>query len=111
MISNIFHPIGASAATPAAQASGAVTASVTQITLPTLPATQGSRDVVYRFVVDGAQAISWAYGTNSNLTVSNGVYMLGNTVETFLVPQGTTTISVIAAATGTTLRLIPGDGQ
>lgn len=111
MISNIFHPIGASAATPASQANGAVTASVTQITLPTLPGTQGTRDVVYRFVVDGPQSIAWAYGANGNLTLSNGVFMLGNTVETFLVPQGTTTISVIAAATGSTLRLIPGDGQ
>lgn len=102
-----FTPRGANITTPAAQVSGAVTASVTQITLPALA--QGEN--IARFMVDGTQPIFWCYGTNANLTTANGVPMVSNSVELFGIPGGTLTISVIAGTTGSTLRINLGDGS
>jgi hypothetical protein len=103
-----FQPRGSNQTTPAGTVSGAVTASVTQINLPSAPY---ATDTVGRFVNDGTQEIFWAYGSESGLTTANGVPMLANTVETFSIPAGVTQISVIAGATGSTLRITVGDGQ
>lgn len=103
-----FSPRASNQTTPAGTANGAVTASVTQITLPNGPY---DTETVGRFVNIGTQTIFWAYGTQSSLSVSNGVPMLPNTVETFSLPPGITTISVIAAATGSTLYVTAGDGM
>lgn len=102
-----FTPRGANQTTPAAQVSVAVTASILQITLPTL----ANGENVARFMVDGTQPIFWCYGTNANLTTSNGVPMVSNSVEVFGIPAGTQTISVIAGTTGSTLRINLGDGS
>lgn len=102
-----FQPRGASGTTPTANASLAVTASVQQITLPAVPAEGGTM----RIVVSGTQEIAWSYGVSSGLLLTNGVTMVANTVESFTIPGGVTQLSVIAAATGSTIRVHIGDGQ
>lgn len=102
-----FTPRGANQTTPAAQVSIAVTAAIQQITLPTL----SNGENVARFIVDGTAPLAWCYGTNANLTVSNGVPMLANSVEVFGIPANILTISVIAGTTGSTLRINLGDGS
>lgn len=102
-----FQPRGASGTTPTAQTNIAVTAAVQQLTLPAIPAEGCSM----RVVVDGTANIAWSYGVSSGLTLDNGVHMLAQTVEVYSVPAGTTQLSVIGAATGSTLRVIVGDGQ
>lgn len=102
-----FQPRGAVGTTPNTQVNIAVTSAVQQVNLPVLP----SEGVSMRVVVDGTQGIAWSYGSSSGLTVGNGVYMLPNTVEVFNLPPSVTQLSVIAAASGSTLRVILGDGQ
>lgn len=102
-----FQPRNANQTTPAAQVSGAVTASVTQISLPS---TVGADSLNARFCVQGTDPIAWAYGTQASLTLSNGVFMLPNSVEVFALPPGITTISVISSGTASTLRIVIGDG-
>jgi len=105
-----FTPLGALIAggtAPTAQTNGAVTAAVTQITLPAVPADGANA----RFVAQGTQDIAWCWGSNANLTLQNGVYMSANATETFAVPAQQTQVSVIAGATGTTLRIGLGRGS
>jgi hypothetical protein len=102
-----FQPRGASGNPPAAQASIAVTTAVQQLTLPQLPSEGGTM----RVVVDGTSNIAWTFGVAAGLTMNNGVPMLGNTVESFSIPASVTQLSVIGAATGSTLRVVVGDGQ
>jgi len=102
-----FQPRGATGTTPTANASLAVTASVQQITIPTVSNDGGTM----RIVVSGTQEIAWSYGVSSGLSLSNGVSMLANTVESFAIPGGITQLSVVAAATGSTIRVHVGDGQ
>jgi len=102
-----FQPRGANANPPTAQASGAVGTAVSQINLPNAPY---DGETTARFVVDGTQPIAWAYGSQAGLTYANGVSMLANSAETFMIPMGVSQISVIALAAGSTLRIIPGDG-
>jgi hypothetical protein len=93
---------------PAGTANGAVTAAVTQIALPANAPNE--TECTGRFVNSGTQTIFWAYGTQAGLTVGNGIPMLPGTVETFNIPAGVSTISVIAAAVGSTLYITLGDG-
>lgn len=102
-----FQPRGASGTTPAAQTNIAVTAAVQQLTLPPVPAEGGSM----RIVVDGTSNIAWSFGVSGSLALGNGVHMLANTIEMFSIPGGITQLSVIGAATGSTLRVMIGDGQ
>lgn len=102
-----FQPRGATGTTPAANVSLAVTAAVQQITIPPVPAEGGTM----RIVVSGTQEIAWSYGVSSGLSLSNGVAMLANTIESFSIPGGVTQLSVVAAATGSTIRVHVGDGQ
>jgi len=102
-----FQPRGATGTTPTANASLAVTASVQQITIPAVSNDGGTM----RIVVSGTQEIAWSYGVSSGLSLSNGVSMLANTVESFAIPGGITQLSVVAAATGSTIRVHVGDGQ
>lgn len=104
-----FQPRASNQNPPAGTTNGAVTAAVTQINLPgTAPY---ETETTGRFVNSGAQTIFWAYGTQAGLTAANGIPMLANTVETFTIPAGVSTISVIAAATGSTLYITAGDGM
>lgn len=104
-------------AAPKAQASGAVTASVTTIDLAAAFGAQlnaalaAENDLPARFLVDGTVNIAWCYGNNPGLTYANGEVMLANSVELFQIPVGVTVISVIAGGTGSTLRIMLGDGQ
>lgn len=102
-----FQPRGASGTTPNAQTNIAVTASVQQLTLPPIPQEGGSM----RIVVDGTSNIAWSFGVSSGLTIGNGVHMLANTVEAYSIPGGVTQLSVIGASTGSTMRVIIGDGM
>lgn len=104
-----FTPLGAAPAVgpPLAQSQLAVTTSVQQINLP-IPTSYGEQTL--RIVVDGTANIAWCVGVNSQLTINNGVPMLGNTIETFDVPIGITQLSVIGTATGSTIRVTVGDG-
>lgn len=88
-----FQPAGAQGATPTASTTLAVTTSVAQLTLPVWPQAKS-----LRLVNNGAAAIAWSYGVSANLSMTNGVVMLPNTVETFSIPPGTTQLSVIGAA-------------
>lgn len=105
----IFQPRNADQATPAAQVNGAVTASVTQINLPTSFG-GGQSDCSAIFNVQGTDPIAWCYGARAGLTLGNGVFMLPNTSRTFVIPSGVTQISVISSGTASTLRIVIGDG-
>ena len=103
----VFQPRGATGTTPNSTTNLAVTTAAQQLTLPSIPA----EGATLRLVCAGTQTVFWSYGASSGLTVSNGVPVLANTVETFFVPGGTTQISLIAAATGSTVYATVGDGQ
>lgn len=100
-----FLPRAANQGTPATQVTGAVTASVTNVAVP-----QVETECTIRVVNDGPQAFAWCFGAGAGLTLANGVYMLPTTVETFTLPAGVTQIAVIAAATGSNIRIHFGDG-
>lgn len=102
-----FQPRGASGTTPTAQAALSITASVQQLTLPSIPAEGCSA----RIIVDGTANVAWSYGTSSSLSISNGVFMLANTSEVFSIPGGVTQLSVIGASAAGTFRVVIGDGQ
>ena len=102
-----FMPRGSNQSPPVGTVSGAVTTGVTQLTLPGAPY---MTETIARFCVQGTSNIAWAYGAQAGLTTSNGVPMLGNTVEEFGIPNGVTQISVIAGSTGSTLSITIGDG-
>jgi hypothetical protein len=102
-----FQPRASNQNPPAGTVNGAVTGSVTQLTLGV---ENSAAEASVRLVNVGSQTIFWAYGTEAGLTVANGVPMLPNTVEVFMLPPNTQTISVIAAATGSTLYATVGDG-
>lgn len=102
-----FQPRGASGNPPAAQASIAVTTAVQQLTLPQIPSEGGSM----RIVVDGTANVAWSFGVVAGLTMNNGLPMLANTVESFSIPAGVTQLSVVGSATGSTIRVVVGDGQ
>lgn len=102
-----FYPHGADTSPPAAGVSLIVTASIQQITLPTIPA----GGATMRIVVSGTSPIAFAFGAVTGLTMQNGVVMLPGTVETFYVPPGTQKLSLIGAASGSTIYVNVGDGQ
>lgn len=102
-----FTPRAANTTTPASQVALAVTASVQQMTLPGAPY---ASETSARFVVDGTSTIAWCWGSNANLTVNNGCYMLANSIEIFTIPSGITQVSVVSSGTASTLRIVVGDG-
>ena len=107
MLVSAFTPRGANPNPPVAQVNVGVTAAVQQINLQNAPY---ANETVARFVVNGTVAIAWCYGAQAGLTTSNGVLMLGNTVEVFSIPKDVTQISCIAGGVGSTLSIIVGDG-
>lgn len=104
-----FLPRASNQNPPAGTSNGAVTAAVTQINLPATAPYE--TETTARFVNAGSQTVFWCYGTQAGLTAANGVPVLANTVETFTIPAGISTISVIAASTGSTLYITVGDGM
>lgn len=102
-----FQPRGGQGTTPTTQATLAITTAVQQLTLPQIPS-DGCSMIVS---VDGASNVAWSYGVSSGLTINNGVFMFGNTKETFTIPAGVTQLSVIGASAVGTLRVNIGDGQ
>lgn len=110
-----FQPRGAnpSGTAPAAQVSIAVTASQQDLSLVALVGATGPQgECTMRVANVGTDVIAWCYGAGkTGLTLSNGVPMLPNTIETFQLPAGVTTLGIIGAATNSTLRVVVGDGQ
>ncbi len=90
--------------TPAASTQVAVTTAVQTLTLP---AANGGN---MRLVNNGTAAIAWCYGPAANLSMTNGVVMLPNTVEIFDRNQNAAQLSVIGSAAGSTLIAHIGNG-
>lgn len=103
-----FLPVtGASTSTNAA-----VTASSAQITLPTAIATGPSgtgNPWQLRLCNVGTQTVFWAWGSVT-ASVSTSTPIPPNWVEVYSCPEGVSQISVIAAATGSTLYCTAGFG-
>lgn len=100
-----FLPRAANQNPPVTQVTLAVTTAVQQLAVP-----QVETECTIRIVNDGAAAIAWCFGAQSGLTLSNGVYMIPTSVETFTLPAGITQLSVIGSATGSNIRVHFGDG-
>lgn len=101
-----FQSNGMATATPTAQTTAAITAGVTQLTLPAMPMDGGS----LRLVVNSTSNVSWCYGTNANLTIDNGCFLLTATSQIFTIPGGVTVISLIGSAANGNLRAMVGQG-
>ena len=71
----------------------------------TLGAYNGNASI--RIVVVGTQTVFWNYDAAAATATSTP--MLANTIETFFLPAGTTTIRFIAAATGSTVYVTVGE--
>lgn len=97
-----FQPAPTAASTTAL----AVTAANQTMTL--LP-NGGNRDASLRLANIGSQVVFVALGTVT-ASVSTSMPILPNTVEVFTLPGGISTLSVIAAATGSTLYATIGQG-
>lgn len=95
------------AATAASTTALAVTGSNQALTMS--PAT-GSDGGTMRIANIGTQTVFIALGTVTS-SVTTSMPMLANTVETFSLPGAVTTLSVIAAATGSTLYVTVGQGS
>lgn len=82
----------------------AVTAGAAAITLNN---TGGTRQA--RIVTSGGTTNVWiAFDTTA--TTTQGMLLLGNTVESFTLPQGCSSISAISTATGMTIYVTIGVG-
>lgn len=97
-----FQPAPTAASTTAL----AVTAANQTMTLSPNGGTQ-TRSV--RLANIGTQTVFVALGTVTS-SVTTSMPVLANSVEVFTLPGGVTTLSVIAAATGSTLYATIGDG-
>jgi hypothetical protein len=95
-----FQPRGGAAST----VSIAVTASAQAVGLPVLAA----ESCTVRLVNAGTQTVFIAF--TGTAVAATSMPMLANTVEVFSMPNGSA-LSVIAAATGSTLYATVGDGQ
>lgn len=108
MADSPFMPVTSAATT----LNAAVTASSAQITLPTPIATSPAgtgNPWQLRLLNAGNQTIFWAWGSVT-AAVATSTPMLANTAEVFTCPEGVSQISVIAAATGSTLYCTAGFG-
>jgi len=92
-------------ATAATTLNIAVTAANQTFTIPA-PASNGG---TIRLANVGSQVVFWAYGTVTS-AVATSTPLLPNTAEVFTLPGGVTRLSVIAAATGSTLYATIGEG-
>lgn len=101
-----FQPRAANQNPPIAQAAIAVTAAVQQLTVPIV-----LTECTIRIVNDGTSAFAWCFGAQAGLTLSNGVYMLPSSVETFTLPAGISQMSVIGNGTASNMRVHFGDGS
>lgn len=106
-----FQPAGATeSGTPNAQAFVALTTAVQQVTLPAVASDNNTMLVI----VEGPSNAAWCYGSNANLTLSNGAFQLGNqvggTTMLYDLPAGTTQLSVIGSAAIGVFRVVVGTG-
>jgi hypothetical protein len=107
-----FQPRAANQQPPLAQDNIASTTSAVQtLTLTNTAGTGLETECTIRVVNQGTDVTAWCYGTRAGLTLANGILMLPNTVETFSLPAGVTTLSVIGSAGGNTFRVNAGDGM
>lgn len=75
----------------------------------TLSPNGGAMTRSIRLVNIGTQTVFVALGTVTS-SVTTSMPILANSVEVFTLPAGITTLSVIAAGTGSTLYATVGDG-
>lgn len=99
-----FQPRAANQNPPITQVVGAGTGAQATVAVPIV-----ETECTLRIVNDGPASLAWCYGNQAGLTLANGVFMLGNTVETFNLPAGIATLSFIVAA-GNNFRVHFGDG-
>lgn len=85
----------------------AVTAGAASITINNLNRQASARTI--RAVNSGGSVIFVAFDTTA--TTTQGMMMLPNTVESFTLPNGSTTISALSTTTGNTLYITVGDGM
>jgi len=85
----------------------AVTAGAASIVLNNLNRAKSSRTV--RIANNGSNPVFLSFVTTA--TTTQGMCMLGNTVEVFTLPQECTAVSLIAIATGSTVYVTEGEGQ
>lgn len=97
-----FQPVPTAASTTAL----AVTASNQTLTLSP---NGGSMTRSMRIAVIGTQTVFIALGTVTS-SVTTSMPILANSVEVFTLPAGLTTLSVIAADTGSTIYVTVGEG-
>lgn len=107
-----FLPRGLNQNPPVAQdnfvtTAAAVTANLTN----TAPGGGNEMETTVRIVNQGNDPTAFAFGAAPGLTLGNGEFMLGNTVETFTLPAKVSQITVIGSAGGSTLRVHAGDGM
>lgn len=96
-----FQPNGGAASTTNA----AVTTSSAQITLPAISSDGGS----LMLTNIGTQTVFVSYGTVT-ASISTSMPVLANSAQVISMPGGVSTISVIAAAAGSTLYATFGSG-
>ena len=99
---NPFQPVPTAASTTAL----AVTASNQTLTMSP---NGGSMTRSMRIAVIGTQTVFVALGTVTS-SVTTSMPILANSVEVFTLPAGLTTLSVIAASTGSTIYVTIGEG-
>ena len=97
-----FQPVPTAASTTAL----AVTASNQTLTMSP---NGGSMTRSMRIAVIGTQTVFVALGTVTS-SVTTSMPILANSVEVFTLPAGLTTLSVIAAGTGSTIYVTIGEG-
>lgn len=104
-----FQPRASNQNPPAGTTQQAVTASSAPMNLPATTPYETETTALFSNI--GTQWVYWCYGTQAGLTTANGVPLGPNTQQTFTIPAVVSTISVIAAATGSSLSVTVGDGM
>lgn len=108
-VNSAFTPYGMSnqSVAPASQAVVTLSTGVQQVALPSRMQLQGG---TLRIVADGGTGLAWCYGTNANLTIDNGEFMLPNSAESFSIDPGYATISIIGLSASGKARVHFGEG-
>ena len=76
-----------------------------------LTAMVGSDGGTVRIVNSGTQPVFIVFGTGAVPATTSSMPLLGNTVENFSITSATTSITTLAAATGSTLYVTVGIGS
>ena len=96
---------------PAAGANTTVIPVAATSTSTGLTAMVGSDGGTVRIVNSGTQTVFIVFGTGAVPATTSSMPLLGNTVETFSITSATTSITTLAATTGSILYLTVGIGS